>query len=170
MKTTFWNKRDTVLPLQRCKSLLQYPPRLFHLPDFLLVSRVRLAGSSDNPVVTALAAPGLALQKLVTREPDEQMAEVAIRAVEAAVARFWEASKLGGVFRMKKRKTVAVLGADLFTLLLAGELEKKAYPITVFCEQGDLESYLRACAPFLRDVSFALELKRLKGKDIKFEL
>ncbi len=44
---------------------------------------LRLAGSSDNPVVTALAAPGLALQKLVTREPDEQMAEVAIRAVEA---------------------------------------------------------------------------------------
>ena len=94
---------------------------------------------------------------------------VAIRAVEAAVARFGEASKLGGVFRMKKRKTVAVLGADLFTLLLAGELEKKAYPITVFCEQGDLESYLRVCAPFLRDVSFALELKRLKGKDIQFE-
>ena len=94
---------------------------------------------------------------------------VAIRAVEAAVARFGEQTRSGGVFRMKKRKTVAVLGADLFTLLLAGELEKKAYPITVFCPQGDPESYLRACAPFLGDAAFALELKRLKGKDIQFE-
>ena len=44
---------------------------------------LRLAGMSSNPVVNALAAPGLALQKLVTREPDEKMAEVAIKAVEA---------------------------------------------------------------------------------------
>ena len=94
---------------------------------------------------------------------------IAIRAIEAAVARFGEASKLGGVFRSKKRKTVAVLGADLFTLFLAGELEKKAYPITVFCEQADCESYLRACAPFMSDAAFAPELKRLKGKDIQFE-
>ena len=94
---------------------------------------------------------------------------VSVRAVEDAVARLGEASKLGGVFRMKKRKTVAVLGADLLMLLLAGELEKKAYPITVFCEQADLESCLRACAPFLSDAAFPLELKRLKGKDIQFE-
>ena len=94
---------------------------------------------------------------------------VAIRAVENAVARLGEASRLGGVFRSKKRKTVAVLGADLFTLFLAGELEKKAYPITVFCEQADWAEYLRACAPFLSDAAFALELKRLKGKDIQFE-
>ena len=94
---------------------------------------------------------------------------VAVRAVEAAVARFGEASKLGGVFRMKKRKTVAILGADLFTLFLAGELEKKAYPVTVFCEQPDPESYLRACAPFLSERDFAPELKSLKGKDIGFE-
>ena len=94
---------------------------------------------------------------------------VAVRAVEAAAARFGESSKLGGVFRMKKRKTVAILGADLFTLFLAGELEKKAYPVTVFCEQPDPEGYLRACAPFLSEKDFAPELKRLKGKDIQFE-
>ena len=94
---------------------------------------------------------------------------VSIRAVESAVARFGEGSKLGGVFRMKKRKTVAILGADLLTLFLAGELEKKAYPVTVFCEQADLESYLRACAPFLSDALFPLEYKRLQEKDIQFE-
>ena len=94
---------------------------------------------------------------------------VSIRAIEDAVARLGAASKLGGVFRMKKRKTVAILGADLFTLLLAGELEKKAYPVAFFCEQPDPESCLRACAPFLGEAAFALELKRLRGKDIQFE-
>ncbi len=94
---------------------------------------------------------------------------LSVRAVESAVARLGEQSRLGGVFRSKKRKTVAILGADLFTLFLAGELEKKAYPITVFCEQSDHESYLRACAPFLSGAVFAPELKRLTGKDIQFE-
>ena len=44
---------------------------------------IRLAGISDNPIVNLLSKPGLALQKLTTREPDEQEAEVAICAVEA---------------------------------------------------------------------------------------
>lgn len=44
---------------------------------------IRLAGNSDNPLVSFLSKPGLALQKLTTREPDASMAEVAITAVEA---------------------------------------------------------------------------------------
>ena len=94
---------------------------------------------------------------------------VLISEVERAVSRFGEQSKLGGVFRSKKRKSTAVLGSGLFALMLAGELEKKAYPIKVFCEQDSCESYLRACAPFLDEESFAVELKRLRGKDIQFE-
>ena len=94
---------------------------------------------------------------------------VAIRAVEAAVARYGIVSRLGSVFRTKKKKTVAVLGSGLFSLFLAGELEKKAYPVTVFCEQADLEGYLRCETEFLDEEAFALELKRLKGKDIQFE-
>ncbi|MCR5843200.1 MAG: 4Fe-4S dicluster domain-containing protein [Oscillospiraceae bacterium] len=94
---------------------------------------------------------------------------VAIREVENAVARFGEASKLGGIFRSKKRKSTAVLGSGLFALFLAGELEKKAYPVTVFCEQDSCEGWLRVSAPFLGDEAFAAELKRLKGKDIQFE-
>ena len=38
---------------------------------------------SDNPVVNLLSKPGLMLQGLTTKEPDEKMAEVAICAVEA---------------------------------------------------------------------------------------
>ena len=44
---------------------------------------LRLAGKYDNPVINLLVAPGLALQRLVTREPDEEIAEVAIASVEA---------------------------------------------------------------------------------------
>ena len=43
---------------------------------------LRLAGNSDNPVVNLLSKPGLMLQGLTTKEPDEKMAEVAICAVE----------------------------------------------------------------------------------------
>ena len=44
---------------------------------------LRLAGNSVNPVVNLLSKPGLMLQGLTTKEPDEKMAEVAICAVEA---------------------------------------------------------------------------------------
>lgn len=44
---------------------------------------IRLAGRSENPAVNLLSKPGMALQKLTTNEPTEDMAEVAIKAVEA---------------------------------------------------------------------------------------
>lgn len=44
---------------------------------------IRLAGRSNNILVRIISAPGLLLQKLTTREPDESMVEVAIAAVEA---------------------------------------------------------------------------------------
>ncbi len=43
---------------------------------------IKLAGSSENPVVQLLSKPGLALQNLATKEPDDDMIEVAICAVE----------------------------------------------------------------------------------------
>ena len=44
---------------------------------------IRLAGKTNNILVRILSAPGLTLQRITTREPDEQMAQVAIEAVEA---------------------------------------------------------------------------------------
>ena len=44
---------------------------------------IRLAGRSDNPVINFLSKPGLWMQKLTTREPDEAMIEVGIASVEA---------------------------------------------------------------------------------------
>ena len=44
---------------------------------------LKLAGRSENPVVNLLSKPGLAIQKITTKEPDDGMIEVAIQAVEA---------------------------------------------------------------------------------------
>lgn len=44
---------------------------------------IRLAGRSENPLVVLLSLPGKGMQKLTTKEPDDDMIEVAIAAVEA---------------------------------------------------------------------------------------
>lgn len=44
---------------------------------------LRLAGRSDSPVVNLLSKPGLWMQGLTTKEPDDSMIQVAIAAVEA---------------------------------------------------------------------------------------
>lgn len=44
---------------------------------------LKLAGRSENPIINLLSRPGLAIQKLTTKEPDDSMIEVAIQAVEA---------------------------------------------------------------------------------------
>lgn len=60
--------------------------RLLFLPLVAGVSYefIRLAGSSDHPLVQIFSKPGLALQKLTTKEPDHSMIEVAIASVEGA--------------------------------------------------------------------------------------
>jgi uncharacterized protein YqhQ len=44
------------------------------------------AKNMDNPTVRAIVAPNLALQQMTTREPDLEMIEVAIRAMERVLA------------------------------------------------------------------------------------
>lgn len=43
---------------------------------------IKLAGCSNHPVVNLLSMPGLAMQELTTKEPTDDMIEVAIKAVE----------------------------------------------------------------------------------------
>lgn len=58
--------------------------RLLLIPVIAGVSYefIRLAGRSDSKIIGLLSVPGMCLQKLTTREPDEEMIEVAIKAVE----------------------------------------------------------------------------------------
>lgn len=44
---------------------------------------IRLAGRSDNIFIKILSAPGMLIQRMTTKEPDESMVEVAIASVEA---------------------------------------------------------------------------------------
>ena len=44
---------------------------------------IRIAGRSDNAVINLLSKPGMWLQNLTTREPDDEMIEVGIASVEA---------------------------------------------------------------------------------------
>ena len=44
---------------------------------------IKWAGNSENPIINALSKPGLWMQNLTTKEPDDEMIEVAIQSVEA---------------------------------------------------------------------------------------
>ncbi len=59
--------------------------RLMLIPIIAGVSyeMIRLAGNSDSKFVQIISYPGMLMQKLTTKEPDADMVEVAIAAVEA---------------------------------------------------------------------------------------
>ncbi len=50
---------------------------------------IRIAGNTDNKIISFLSKPGMLLQRLTTREPDDKMIEVAIASVEEVFD--WEA-------------------------------------------------------------------------------
>ena len=66
-------------------TLLRFVVRLLLIPVIAGISYefIRLAGRSNNKVVDILSRPGMWMQALTTREPDESMIEVAIASVEA---------------------------------------------------------------------------------------
>ncbi len=65
--------------------LMRIASRILLLPVIAGISYefLRLAGRSDNCIVNFLSKPGLWMQNMTTREPDDSMIEVAIAAVEA---------------------------------------------------------------------------------------
>lgn len=66
-------------------TVLRFVVRLLLIPVIAGVSYefIRLAGRSDNVLVNLISKPGLWLQNITTREPDDAMIEVAICSVEA---------------------------------------------------------------------------------------
>lgn len=65
--------------------LLRLGLRILLIPAIAGVSYefLRFAGRSDNVVVNILSKPGMWLQRLTTREPEDEMIEVGIASVEA---------------------------------------------------------------------------------------
>lgn len=65
--------------------LMRVVIRILLLPVIAGISYeiIRWAGSSSNPIVCILSKPGLMLQRLTTKEPDDEMIEVGIASVES---------------------------------------------------------------------------------------
>jgi len=54
---------------------------------------IRLAGNNDNTFTRILSAPGLAMQRITTREPDDSMIEIAIAAMTPCIPKDKEEDK-----------------------------------------------------------------------------
>jgi uncharacterized protein YqhQ len=54
---------------------------------------IKIAGKSDSPIVKAISFPGLMMQKLTTKEPDDKQLEVALAAMIAVLSEEQKASK-----------------------------------------------------------------------------
>lgn len=68
---------------------------LFPLISGVSYEIIRLAGNSDNALVNLLSRPGLWVQNMTTKEPDDSMIEVAICAVEKVFDwRTWQKENL----------------------------------------------------------------------------
>ena len=94
---------------------------------------------------------------------------ISIREVERAIVRYGEPGKRSSVFRIRKKKKAVIFGSGLFPLFLVGELEKKMYPATIYCQEKDYEAYIAAAAPELLESDRKNEVKRLSSMDLSFE-
>jgi uncharacterized protein YqhQ len=67
--------------------LIRFALRIALLPVVVAISYeiIKVAGRYDNFLTRIVSAPGKALQKLTTREPDDEMIEVAMRALELVI-------------------------------------------------------------------------------------
>jgi uncharacterized protein YqhQ len=67
--------------------LLRVLSRIVLLPIIAGVSYeiIRLAGKSKSPVLRAFCAPGMLLQRLTTKEPDDKQIQVAVSALEGVL-------------------------------------------------------------------------------------
>lgn len=65
--------------------LLKVVSRILLIPVIAGISYefLRIAGRSDAGIVNLLSKPGMWMQNMTTKEPDDSMIEVAIAAVEA---------------------------------------------------------------------------------------
>ena len=121
---------DAMVPL----CVYENPPFCNAACPLKLDTRALMAAVSDGDFKKALQiyekiAPFPIILSQGCEAPCEQkcrMCEVgdgiAIRDIEATVAALGEVTKSGGVFRRKKKQTVAIFGSGLFSLLLAGEV------------------------------------------------
>ena len=101
---------------------LRFVVRILFVPVIAGISYefIKLAGSSESKVVAVLSKPGLWLQGLTTKEPDDAMIEVAVASVEAVFdwqayleENFGENAAEASVKEQKEKKTVKKKRTDV---------------------------------------------------------
>ena len=86
---TFFNSEKPIffpaVSYTHLSPLMRVVVRIALLPVIAGISYevLKLAGNSENALVNLLSKPGMAIQMMPTSEPDDDMIEVAIQAVEA---------------------------------------------------------------------------------------
>ena len=78
---------DTFAVSETIAMILRVSCKILLLPVIVGISYevIRLAGRYDNPLTRVISAPGLALQRLTTKEPDASEIEAAIAAMNAVI-------------------------------------------------------------------------------------
>lgn len=89
-----------------------------------------------------------------------------ISALERAAMKFGSPKAGKGMLKFKKKQKAVVFGADLFSLSLAAELDRKSYPTVFYVSQADATSIIRECAPCLPEEGVESQADKLKSTDI----
>jgi hypothetical protein len=89
---------------------------------------IRFAGTHDNATVKILSKPGMWLQSLTTREPEDDMIEVAIRSVDAVFdwRAYQEEAKTGKTEKDKSKTDKTVLADTPIEDMAATKEDKEA--------------------------------------------
>lgn len=135
---------------------LRFVVRILFVPVLAGLSYeiIRFAGSSDSKVINLLSKPGLWLQGLTTREPDDDMIRVAVASVEAVFD--WRAYLEKNAAKENRKKDGTVKKAAL-----APEEEEPFNEIKTFKETKEVKAVKEAKAP--KETKAAKEAKPVKA-------
>ena len=92
---------------------------------------------------------------------------VDICALERAAMRHGQPRTGRGLLKFRKKKTAAVFGAELFSLVVAAELAGKSYPTVFYVSAPGAEELISGCAPFLGPEDAAAQAAALEKLDLK---
>ena len=96
------------IPIMKSNVILKFASKLLTLPLTVGIGYefIRFAGKHDNAFTKIISAPGLWMQRLTTREPDETQIEIAIASLKCALPEeFPEAEELYKPEPYKKNNT-----------------------------------------------------------------
>lgn len=95
-------------PIMKSNIILKFTSKLLTLPLTVGIGYefIRFAGKHDNVITRIFSAPGLWMQRITTREPDETQIEVAIASLKCALPEeFPEAEELYKPEKYQKNET-----------------------------------------------------------------